>query len=340
MNRQPFLLQDEGVRKAFAGKRVLITGGLGFLGSNLAHALTLLGADVTILDAEMALYGANRFNIHGIEDRVRVVGGDIRDRDLMNELVRGQQYVFNLAAQVSYIDSHKDPFLDFDINCVGHLTTLEAVRRHAPEAKIVFSSSRLAYGKILTTPVDESHPTNPLSLYGVHKLTAEKYYRIYYDTYGVRSTILRIPNPYGPRQQVKHPKYSIVGWFVREALEGKTIKVFGDGRQERDYLYITDLVDAFLRVAASDQTNGEVYNIGTHERVRFIDMIDAILDVVGSGGKEHVSWPADYERNETGNYIADTRKIESAVGWRATVPLRKGVTEMVAYYQQHKDHYF
>lgn len=326
--------------KAFQGKRVLITGGLGFIGSNLAHALVAAGADVTILDALMAVYGGNRFNIEGIEDRVRVIAGDIRDEQLMNDLVKGKDVVFNFAAQVSYIDSMKDPFLDFDMNCIGHLRVLEAVRHQAPQAKVLFSSSRLVYGKILTTPVDESHPTNPLSIYGVHKLAAEKYSRIYFDTYGVRSSVIRIPNPYGPRQQMKHAKYSIVGWFVRQALEGKTIQVFGDGAQERDYLYISDLVDAFLRVAASDRTDGEVYNIGTHERVRFIDMVDTILDVVGTGTKEHIPWPEHYERNETGDYIADTRKIRAAVGWETRVPLRKGIEDMVDYYRAHRAHYW
>ena len=327
-------------RAAFAGKRVLITGGLGFIGSSLAHALADVGARVTILDALLPTYGGNRANLHGLEGTVTVHDGDIRNADLVRELVRDQDFIFNLAGQVSYLDSMRDPFLDVDMNCVGHLRVLEAVRELNPSAKVLFSSSRLVYGKILTTPVDESHPTNPLSLYGVHKLTAEKYYRIYYDTHGIRSAILRIPNPYGPRQQMKHAKYSIVGWFVRQAMEGKTIEIYGDGTQERDYLYISDIVDAFLRVAASEQTNGEVYNIGTHERVRFIDMVDTILDVVGSGNKVHIPWPEHYERNETGNYIADTRKIEAAVGWRARVPLRTGIEEMVKYYREHKEQYW
>jgi len=340
MTKYPFTPRNSEYRKAFGGARVIITGGLGFIGSNIAHALVPAGADVTVLDANLALYGANRFNLQGIEEKLRIVGGDIRDQQLMNDLVQGQDFVFNLAAQVSYIDSLKDPFLDLDMNCVGHLRVLEAVRAHAPNAKLLFSSSRLVYGKVLTTPVDESHPTNPLSIYGVHKLAAEKYYRTYYDRYGVRSSVLRIPNPYGPRQQMKHAKYSIVGWFIRQAVEGGTIEVFGDGTQERDYLYISDLVDAFLRVAASDRTNGEVYNIGTHERVRFIDMVDTILDVVGSGRKAHVPWPENYERNETGDYVADTRKIETAVGWQARVPLRKGIEEMVVYSRAHRDRYW
>lgn len=340
MAHQTFLPSAASHRNAFVGKRALVTGGLGFLGSNVALALLEAGAHVTALDALLPLYGGNPFNVSGHGDRFRSVTGDVRDAALVNEFVKGQDYVFNFAGQVSYIDSFREPFLDVDINCVGHLRMLEAVRAHAPQAKILFSSSRLVYGKILTTPVDESHPTNPLSLYGVHKLTAEKYHRIYFDTYGIRSAVIRIPNPYGPRQQMKHAKYSIVGWFVRQALDGGTIEIFGDGTQERDYLYISDIVDAFLRVAASERTNGEVYNVGTHERVRFVDMVDEILDVVGSGRKVHVPWPQNYEQNETGHYIADTRKIEAAVGWRAQVPLKQGIEEMVRYYRTHREHYW
>lgn len=324
----------------YSGKSVLITGGLGFIGSNLARALVPLGAKVTVLDARLPPYGANLFNLHGVESLVRVVEGDIRDPKVLSAVVPGTAVVFNLAAQVSYLDSGKEPFLDNDINCLGHLQVLEAVAKYAPDAKVCFSSSRLVYGRILTTPVDESYPTQPLSIYGVHKLAAEKYYRIYYDTRAVRSTVIRIPNPYGPRQQVKHPKYSIVGWFVRRALDSETVEVFGQGEQERDYLYVDDIVDAFLRVAATDRTDGEVYNVGTDERVRFVDMVDTVLAVVGSGTKVHVPWPTAYEKNETGSYRADTRKIHTAVGWTPRVRLRDGITRTVAYYRQHRQHYW
>ena len=327
-------------RAYYQGKKVLITGGLGFLGSNLARALVSEGARVTLLDALLPQYGGNPFNVQGIEDRVRVIQGDIRDPHILSDEVPDTDVVFNLAAQVSYVDSMTEPFLDVDINCVGHVHVLEAVRKLAPDAKVCFASSRLVYGKILTTPVDESHPTQPLSIYGVHKLTAEKYHRIYFDRYGIRTTTLRIPNPYGPRQQMKHAKYSIVGWFIRQALDDGTLRVFGDGEQERDYLYVEDIVDAFLRVGATDRTDGEVYNIGSSERVRFVDMVDEVLRVVQRGRKEHVPWPKDYERNETGSYRADTRKIATAVGWEATVSLPEGIRRTVDYYQRVRSHYW
>lgn len=323
----------------FANKAVLITGGAGFLGSSLAHALVAHGVKVTVVDAMLPLYGGNEFNLEDIREQVEFVKGDIRDADLMAKLVAGKDLIYNFAAQVSYIDSKEQPFLDLDINGKGHLTVLEAVREHAPKARVMFSSSRMVYGKIQTTPVQESHPTDPLSLYGIHKLLGEKYYRYYADTFGIHTISVRIPNPYGPRQQMKHSKYSIVGWFVRQAMEGNSITVFGDGKQERDYLYVDDIIDAFLALTESG-ASGEVYNIGTHERVTFGDMVDTVLAEVGSGTKENVPWPENYEKNETGNYIADTSKIQKITDWRPKVTLKEGIRKMVEYYKQNKQHYW
>lgn len=321
---------------------VLITGGAGFLGSNLAHALTRRGDNVTVLDAMLPLYGGNEFNLEGIRDKIKFIKGDIRDKDLVDKLIQNRDVVFNFAAQVSYIDSKDQPFLDLDINGKGHLNVLESMREHNPKAKILFSSSRLAYGKILTTPVTEDHPTNPLSIYGIHKLLGEKYYQYYANTFGLNAVSVRIPNPYGPRQQMKHNKYSIVGWFVRQALEGKEIQIFGDGSQERDYMYVDDIVEAFIELSALRQAQGkgEIYNIGTHERVRFVDMVDAVLESVGTGSKRHVHWPENYEKNETGNYIADTTKIEKLTGWQAKVSLKDGIRQMVEYYKKYREHFW
>jgi UDP-glucose 4-epimerase len=323
----------------FTGKKVLITGGAGFLGSSLAKKLVSLGADVTIVDAMLPLYGGNLFNLEAIIDRISFVEGDIRDQELMNSVVGGKDIIFNFAAQVSYLDSKEDPFLDLEFNGKGHLTVLEAVRQHAPHARILFSSSRMVYGKILTNPVAETHPTEPLSLYGIHKLLAEKYYQYFFHTFGVDTVSIRIPNPYGPGQQMKHNKYSIVGWFVRQAMEGKAITVFGDGEQERDYLYIDDIVDAFIELAMHGE-GGEVYNIGTQERVTFGSMVDTVLAEVGSGSKIHIPWPEHYEKNETGNYIADTTKIEKITSWKPSVPLKEGIARMVKYYKENQEHYW
>lgn len=333
--------------------KVLITGGAGFIGSNLAHALVKRGDHVTVLDAMLPLYGGNEFNLEGIRDHIEFVKGDVREKELVDKLVQDKDLIFHFAAQVSYIDSKDQPFLDLDINGRGTLNVLEAMRESESKAKLLFSSSRLVYGKILKTPVSEDHPTDPLSIYGIHKLLGEKYCRYYANTFGLDTVSVRIPNPYGPRQQMKHSKYSIVGWFVRQAMEGKEIQVFGDGAQERDYLYVDDIVDAFLALAdkmlgpAISAGRGEVYNIGTHERVRFVDMVDAVLAAVGSGtpagggaSKKHVPWPENYEKNETGNYIADTTHLTQLTDWQAKVSLKDGVRRMVKYYKVNREHYW
>lgn len=323
----------------YAGRSVLITGGAGFIGSSLALELVRLGAKVTVLDAMLPLYGGNMFNLEPAQGEVEFVQGDIRDEATVNRLVAGKDFIFDLAAQVSYIDSRDLPILDEDINARGHLVVLEAMRHHAPDATLVFASSRLVYGQILTNPVAEDHPTEPLSLYGIHKLTGEKYCRYYSRTFGLKASVVRIPNPYGPRQQMKHAKYSIVGWFMRQAMEGKPIRVFGDGSQLRDYIYIDDITSALLGVGLRGKP-GEVYNIGTSEKTRFIDMIDAIISAVGSGSRELVPWPKNYEKNETGDYFADTSRISADVGWAATVPLAEGIGRMLEYYRANRDRYW
>ncbi len=323
----------------FSGKSVLITGGAGFIGSSLACALVGMGAKVTVLDAMLPQYGGNKFNFDGIEEEVEFLHGDIRDAALVRMAVEGKDVVYHLAAQVSYLDSKADPILDVDINAKGHLNVLEAVKDLAPNARALFASSRLVYGKIQEVPVKETHPTEPLSLYGIHKLLGEKYFSYYAREFGMEAVSVRIPNPYGPRQQMKHAKYSIVGWFVRQALEGKTIEVFGDGSQERDYLYIDDIVDAFLQLTVKG-VPGEVYNIGTPERVTFSEMVDAVISAVGTGERHNVPWPEDYEKNETGDYIADTKKIEAVTGWKPQVPLNEGIERMVNYYREFKEHYW
>ncbi len=323
----------------YNNKKVVITGGLGFIGSNIAHQLVELGAEVVIVDALLAMYGGNTFNVEGIGDKIELVDGDVRDLEVMNEAVEGADYIIHLAGQVSYLDAKIKPFDDLDINGRGTLTVLEAMREFAPRGRILFSSSRLVYGKIMSLPVGEDHPTNPLSLYGIHKLLGEKYMNYYAHEFGLGAVSLRIPNPYGPRQQMKHSKYSIVGWFMRQAMEGATINIFGDGEQERDYLYIDDLVTAILLVLSRGQA-GEAYNVGTRERVKFGEMVDAVIKAVGSGQKEQVPWPENYEKNETGDYAADTSKLTKLTDWQAAVSLEAGIKKMVDYYQKYQEHYW
>jgi UDP-glucose 4-epimerase len=257
----------------------------------------------------------------------------------MNEVIKDKDIIFNLAAQVSYIDSATMPFEDLDVDCRGQLIILEACRKYNKNVKIIFASSRMVLGKILTNTVSEDHPTNPLSFYGIHKLTAEKYHLMYYRDHGIRSVILRITNPFGERQQIKHSKYSLPGWFMRLAMEGKTIKIFGDGNQLRDYIYGTDIANAFIFAAISDNTDGQIYNCGYGESLHFKDMVNLIVKTVGSGNIKFVPWPEDYERIETGDCKTDVSKLISDTGWKPEITVEGGVKRMVEYYKEHKDKY-
>ncbi len=317
----------------YSGARILITGGLGFIGSNLAHRLCSLGARVTLLDSLAPLYGGNWANLDGIREQVTVEVGDIRDDALVRRLVRDADVVFNLAAQVSYIDSNRMPFVDLDLNCRGHLTVLEAVREAAPAARVVFASSRLVLGRTVRSPVGEDHPTEPRSLYAIHKLTGEKYHRMYAQVHGLWTAVLRLANPYGERQQIKHDKYSLPGWFMRLAYEGRPITIFGDGMQLRDYVHVADVVEAFLAVGVAEVPGGQVFNCGSGKGVPFRDMVQAVVAAVGRGRIEHVPWPADYERIETGDVALDVDKLSRATGWRPCVGLEDGVTRMFSYYR-------
>lgn len=324
---------------SLTGKRILITGGAGFIGSSLAKELVKSGAKVTILDAMLPLYGGNLFNLEVIKDNIEFVHGDIRDEKLVETLVKGKDIIYNLAAQVSHLDSKDQPLLDLDINCHGHLIVLEAVRKYAPKAKVLFSSSRMVYGKIVYTPVDEYHPTEPLSIYGIHKLLAEMYYRYYFETFNIDTVTVRIPTPYGPRQHMKHSKYSVVGWFLRQSLDGELIKIFGDGTQSRDYIYIDDVVDAFIRLGLSGKP-GEIYNLGTNEKVRLLDMVDAVLKETQSGTKEHTPYPDNYVVNNFGDYVANYEKIQNDVSWEPKTSLTEGVKKMVEYYKINREFYW
>jgi len=323
----------------YKGKNVLITGGLGFLGSNIANKLVSLGANVTILDSLNPLYGGNWFNVEGIKDKIKVIIGDIRDEELVYGLVIDKDIIFNLAAQVSYIDSSVIPFIDLDINCRGHFTILEACRKNNKDAKIIFSSSRMVLGKIKYSPMDENHPTNPLSIYGIHKLAAEKYHLMYFKDYGMKTCVLRITNPYGERQQIKHNKYCLPGWFMRLAMENKPITVFGDGLQLRDYIYSDDLIEAFIRVGVTDKTDGQLYNCGSGKSRLFKDMAELVVKAVGQGEVKYVPWPENYEKVETGDFETNISKLSSAIDWTPQISLEQGIEKMVAYYKKNKNNY-
>ncbi len=310
------------------------------IGSHIARLAVAAGAQVTIVDALLPLYGGNLFNLHDIATQIDLCRGDIRDRELMDMLVQGQDIIFNLAGQVSYVDSNHDPLIDLDINCRGHLTVLEACRQHNRRAKLVFASSRFVYGAINYNPVDENHPFNCLSIYGIHKLAGEKYYRFYYDAHGLDTVSLRIANPYGPRQQMKHSKYGIVNWFIRLALEGKPLTIFGRGDQQRDYIFVEDLAEAFLCAAQTPATAGGVYNVGSGVGTPFREMAAMVAAAVPGTEVIQVEWPADRYFVETGDYISDLGKITAATSWRPRTPLQEGINRTVAFYRQHWQQYW
>ncbi len=310
------------------------------IGSTMAQVLVQAGSAVTILDAMLPAYGGNLYNLQGIQKDIKFVQGDIRDLSLVKSLVPGMDFIFNLAGQVSYVDSNTDPLLDLDINCLGHLQVLEACRQVKSKARLIFASSRFVYGRIDYNPVDEGHPFNCLSIYGIHKLAGEKYYRFYYEAYGLETVSVRIANPYGPRQQMKHSKYGIVNWFIRLALEGQPLTIYGDGRQVRDYIFVEDVAKAMLALGLAPGTSGQVYNLGTGQGTPFIEMAHLVAAAVPGTEVRQVAWPADRYFVETGDYISNIAKISGAVDWRPQTPLPEGIARTVDYYRRHREQYW
>lgn len=326
--------------KMYAAREVLITGGLGMIGSTIARKLVDYGANVTIMDSCVEPFGANFFNIHDIRDRIQLNISDLRDRESIKVLVRNKDIIFNLAGQVSHNDSMENPFLDADINYIGHLNVLESLRKYNRDAVIVHAGSRLQFGRNEYIPVNERHPLRPRTPYALNKTAAENSYLFYHDIHGIRCVLFRVANPYGPRSQMKHCKYSMINWFIRQAMEGNTIRIFGDGEQLRDYIYVEDLADALIATAVSHKCYGEVFNIGSGVGTKFKDMVETILAAVGSGAGEYVPWPADYINVETGDYITDIGKLSRIIDWQPKTDLATGIRETHAFYEKYRQHYW
>ena len=326
-------------RAFYRGRAVMITGGLGFIGSNLARTLVDLGADVLLVDSLIADYGGNLFNIDGIADRVRVNVADIRQQSTMNYLVRGRDVIFSLAGQVSHIDSMKDPYTDLEINCRSQLTVLEACRNHNPTVKVVFAGTRQVYGRPDSLPVDESHLVRPTDVNGINKAAGENYHLVYNNVFGVRGCSLRLTNVYGPRQLIKHNRQGFIGWFIRRAIEGQTIHIYGDGSQLRDFVYVDDAADAFLRAGADDACNGGVFNVSGDEPISHRDLTALLVGVAGSGRVDYVEWPAEQKAIDIGSFYADSTKFKTTTGWASTVPLADGLRRTIEFYRAHFSHY-
>jgi UDP-glucose 4-epimerase len=326
-------------RDFYRGRKVMITGGLGFIGSNLARQLVSLDADVLLVDSLIRDYGGNLFNIDGIADRLQVSSADVRDASSMNDLVRGRDVIFNLAGQVSHIDSMRDPYSDLEINCRAQLTLLEACRYNNPGAKVVYAGTRQVYGHPRSLPVTEQHLVQPTDVNGINKAAGEYYHLLYNNVFKVRACSLRLTNVYGPRQLIKHNRQGFIGWFIRLALEGRTIQIYGDGRQLRDFVYVDDACDAFLRAGASDAVNGEVFNVGGSEPLRHKALAERLVALAGHGHIEYVEWPAEKKAIDIGDFYADSSKFTRATGWRPATTLGDGLRATLDFYRRHFDRY-
>jgi UDP-glucose 4-epimerase len=319
----------------YGGQNVLITGGLGFIGSTLARRLVDLGARVTLLDSLIPEYGGNPANIAGIEHRVTVEIADVRDTERLPSFIRGQDFVFNLAGQTSHVDSLHDPYTDLEINCRAQLSILETVRHENPEAKVVFASTRQLYGRPHYLPVDEGHPLAPVDPNGVNKAAGEWYHLVYGEIYGLRCVILRLTNTYGPRMRVRDERQTFLGTWLRLAVLGEELLVFGDGKQQRDFTYVDDAVEAFLLAGASEAANGEVFNVGGDPPVALGDLAELLVETAGGGSWRLVPFPEERRSIDIGDYFADDSKIRGQLGWAPTVGLREGLERSLAYYREH-----
>ncbi len=331
-------MQTDTLDAHFQGRNVLITGGLGFIGSNLARRLVAANANVTLVDSLIPEYGGNLFNVAGIEHRARINISDVRDEYSMAHLVQGQDYLFNLAGQTSHMDSMTNPYVDLEINCRAQLSILEACRTHNSAIKIVFASTRQMYGKPDYLPVDEKHLLRPVDVNGINKMAGEWYHIVYNQVYGIRACALRLTNTYGPRMRIKDARQTFLGVWIRLLIEGRSFEVW-EGHQLRDFTYVDDAVDAFLLAAVDDAANGEVFNLGGDCVISLQDLADLLVDV-GNGGDYSVrTFPAERKRIDIGDYYADDARLRNELGWAPRTSLREGLAQTVDYFRTHLDRY-
>lgn len=322
------------------GKEVLITGGAGFIGSNLARQLVTLGARVTLVDSLIPLYGGNLFNIDDIREQVIFNITDVRDPFAMAHLVQGKDYLFNLAGQTSHLDSMTNPQIDLDINAAAQLSILEACRQHNQTIKIVFASTRQLYGKPEYLPVDEMHPIRPVDVNGINKLAGEWYHLLYNNVYGIRACALRLTNTYGPGMRVKDARQTFLGIWIRNVIEGKPIQVFGDGKQLRDFNYVEDAVDALLLAALNPRADGQVFNLGSREVVSLERLAQMLAELCPGARYEIMPFPPERKAIDIGDYYSDYHKIETELGWQPKVALREGIEASLNFYRKYQQHYW
>ena len=327
-------------RNVFQNKQVLITGGLGFIGSNLALRLVEYGAQVTLVDSLIPEYGGNLFNVDTIKEEVQINFSDVRDEHSMKYLVQNKDYLFNLAGQTSHLDSMNDPYTDLEINAKAQLYILEACRWNNPGIKIIFASTRQIYGKPQYLPVDEKHPLFPVDVNGINKMAGEWYHLVYNNVYNVRSTVLRLTNTYGPRMRVKDARQTFLGIWIRRLIEGDPILVFGDGLQLRDYNYVDDVIDALLMSAASDRANGEIFNLGAAGPISLKETAEQLTRVYGRGSYEIVPFPEERKVIDIGDYYGNYDKIMNILGWKPKTSLADGFRKTLDFHERFSKYYW
>ena len=321
------------------GKKILITGGMGFIGSNLARRLIELGNEITIVDSLIAEYGGNLRNLHDLRDEIRINLSDIRDEFSMKEIIKDKDYLFNLAGQTSHLDSMENPFVDLDINAKAQLSILEACRKNNPEIRVVFASTRQIYGKPNYLPVDENHPLNPVDVNGVNKIAGEQYHLLYNKVYGIASSVLRLTNTYGPRMRIKDARQTFLGIWIRNLLEGKPIQVFGNGSQRRDYNFVNDVVDAFLIVATSKIAIGKAYNLGAPDPLSLDETARLMCEKVDGSSYEHIPFPQNRKAIDVGDFICDYSTFSETFGWKPEVTFDQGIAESIDYFRDEIKYY-
>lgn len=325
---------------AFKDKKILITGGAGFIGSTVAHHLVHYGAIVTIVDSMIPDYGGNLYNLNGIRDKIRINFSDVRDRYSMEYLIGGQDYLFNLAGQVSHIDSMRDPFADLEINAKSQLSILEACRHYNPNIRIVFASTRQIYGRQQYLPVDENHPLDPPDVNGINKLAGERYHTLYSKIYGLHCSVLRLTNVYGPRQLMKHERQGFIGWFIRQIVRGEKIKIFGTGEQKRDLVFVDDVVEALLLAAMSNNASGKIYNLGGAEPIALRSLVELMIEINGGGEYKLVPFPEERKKIDIGDFYTNYQKISTELGWEPKILLREGLKRTFEYYRKFGEYYW
>jgi len=323
----------------FNKKNVIISGGLGFIGSNLAIKLVDCGASVTIIDSLIPEYGGNLWNIEPVKSKVKINISDVRDKHSMQHLIQGQDYFFNLAGQTSHLDSMKNPFADLEINAKAQLSILEACRKYNPTIRIIFASTRQLYGKPQYLPVDEQHPLVPVDINGINKLSGEMYHILYNKVYGIQSAVLRLTNTYGPRMRIKDARQTFLGICIRNLLEDKPITIFGDGSQLRDYNYIDDVVDAFLIVANSDKLNGSVFNLGHDKPISLKETAEIMIEENDGGRCVYQPFPDDLKKIDIGDFYSSFNKIKTIMGWNPEFSTRTGFKKTLEYFRNNYQYY-